>query len=96
MHAQVARDFEQNIAKEKQACREAVLRRRHMELGVHGQRGIADVGAVELVRDIHHDHERCEPPGDPFHQLIGNCRFERANVHGFPQIYALRNALEVD
>jgi hypothetical protein len=66
MHARVARHLEQDLSEAEQARRQAVLRRAQPQFGVHRKRGVTDICAIELVRDVHHDHQGAEPLRDAF------------------------------
>jgi len=60
----IARDFEKKVAPEKDAEKQAKLRTRDPESGVHGQCGEADVDAVEIGNHIQQEQQRDQPPAE--------------------------------
>jgi hypothetical protein len=62
--SQIARHLEDEIADEEDAGAPGEYRRREFQLGVHGQRGEAEIDAVEVGQEIGQHQERNQPPRD--------------------------------
>jgi hypothetical protein len=70
---EIAWDFTQDVADEKDAGAEAKYFRRESEILVHGERGEADIDPVEEIHGVAEDEEGDEAParlGDSASRLI--------------------------
>ena len=74
----VARHLEQEVAPEEGARRHAVDGGIKAQLLVHGERGEADIDAVEIAQEIRHNRERQHAPIDLAHRrlLDGSARHD--------------------
>src|ERR1700737_194412 len=61
---QIARHLEDEIADEEDAGAPCEHRRREFQLGIHGQRGEAEIDAIEIGKEIRQHQERNQPPRD--------------------------------
>ena len=61
---QIARHLEDEIADEEDAGAPGEDQRRELQFGVHGQRGEAEIDAVEIGEEIGQHQERDQAPGD--------------------------------
>ena len=62
---EVARDLKQAVAQKEHAGAESVCRPAEPQVAVHVERRETDVHAIQIVRDVQHEHERDETTGDP-------------------------------
>ncbi|WGR93830.1 hypothetical protein MTX20_05000 [Bradyrhizobium sp. ISRA435] len=70
MQHQIARDFEHHVTEEEDAGREAEDRGAETEVLVHGQSGVAEIDAVEIVEEHHHEQDWDQPPVDAADRLL--------------------------
>jgi len=61
---QIARHFEDEIADEEYAGAPGKDDRRELQFGVHGQRGEAEIDAIEIGKEVGQHQKRNEPPRD--------------------------------
>jgi hypothetical protein len=64
LQREIARDFEHNVADEEDAGADSKDSRRKAEIGVHGERGIADIHPVEEIHGVAEDEKGNEPACD--------------------------------
>src|SRR6202021_1836405 len=67
---EVARDLEGGVAEEEDSGGQAELRGRQAELLVHRQRGDAEAGAVEIIKEIGDRQQRHEPDRGLFYRAL--------------------------
>jgi hypothetical protein len=64
LQREVARNLEDEIADEEDAGAPGKDQRREFQVRVHGQRGEAEIDAVEIGEEVGQDQERNQAPGD--------------------------------
>ncbi len=79
----VARYFEQEIAPEESPRRHAVGGGVEAQILVHGQRGKADIDAVEIAEKISKNGERQQPPIDLAHGRAFDGRTRGCQINGY-------------
>src|SRR5207249_1693866 len=62
---EVARYLEEEVAEEENARPKPVDPVAQVQVALHGQRGGADIYAIQEVTDVHQEEERDEPPRYP-------------------------------
>ena len=86
LQREVARHLEDEIADEEDAGAPGEDQRRELQVRVHGQRGEAEIDAVEIGKEIGQHQKRDQPPrdradGGSFDVTFG---WRGGLVHGFP------------
>jgi hypothetical protein len=79
VQSEIARNLEEDIAHEKDAGAEAEDLRREAEIFIHGERGEADIDAVEEIDRVAEDEKRDQAPA-----RLANGAFRGIPRHGFP------------
>jgi len=64
LQREIARHFENEIADEEDPRAPGKDQRRELQVRVHGQRGEAEIDAVEVGKEVGQHQERDQPPGD--------------------------------
>ncbi len=64
LERQIARHLEDEIADEEDAGAPGEDQRRELQIRIHGERGEAEIDAVEIGKEIGQHQKRDQPPGD--------------------------------